>query len=139
MHNKRFADPARVEAMYAVYLAGDSLAAVGEAFGVSRQSVYELFATRKLALRTKSLLPFVIFNGEKFTKGNHGYYRSTVGGHGRLLHRVIWEFHKGPIPAGWDVHHDDENPEHNDISNFKCLPKADHTRLHHRRKVGAAC
>jgi len=44
-----------------------------------------------------------------------------------LLHRDVWEFYKGPIPKGWDIHHIDLDRENNAIENLECLPKAEHT------------
>ncbi|NDB08618.1 MAG: HNH endonuclease [Actinobacteria bacterium] len=35
---------------------------------------------------------------------------------GRCAHRVIYERHHGPIPAGWVVHHRDGDPGNNDIA-----------------------
>jgi hypothetical protein len=119
----------KAQEMYLMYLNGLSLSEVAKAFASTRQSVFEMFKNRGLNLREKKFLPFVEFNGAKYTLRNTGYYGKTDGKR-TLLHRDMWEFHKGPIPDGFDVHHVDENKEHNEISNFECLLKADHTRLH---------
>jgi hypothetical protein len=42
---------------------------VGKMFGVSRQSIYDMFARRGFKLRVKKLLPIVYFNNIKFGKG----------------------------------------------------------------------
>jgi HNH endonuclease len=47
-----------------------------------------------------------------------------------LMHRYIWENEVGTIPEGWDIHHIDEDKSHNELSNFECLPKSEHTRLY---------
>lgn len=123
----------RAAAMYQRYLDGLSLAQVGIEYGVTRSSVFGLFKSRGYQLRARTFsADIVIFDGEKFTPTKAGYYRSTRGSNnrGRLLHRVIWEHFNGPIPADWDVHHKDEDKRHNDISNFECLPKPEHTRLY---------
>ncbi len=98
----------RVSAMYEMYVAGLSLAQVGDRFSVTRQSVYKMFASRGLALRKKKRLDFVTFNGCKYTMNRHGYYRRTTHGRGKaLLHQDVWEFHNGTIPVGYDIHHKD--------------------------------
>jgi HNH endonuclease len=119
--------------MYAMYQGGASLAQVGVAFGVTRQSVFKVFDARGLALRAKTFLPFVVFAGEKYTPTNKGYYRCTVGrnaGEGKMLHQEVWRSVNGAIPAGYDIHHRDEDKGNNDPSNLECLPKAEHTRLY---------
>lgn len=46
------------------------------------------------------------------------------------LHREIWKSVHGEIPAGHEVHHRDENPLNNDISNLECLSTLEHRRRH---------
>lgn len=115
--------------MYKLYQAGYSLAEVGKAFGITRQSVFSLFQWRGWEMRKKQPLPFMMFNGSKYTIRNTGYYGKTDGKR-TLMHRDVWEFHNGPIPDGYDVHHRDENKLNNDIGNLECLPKSEHTRLY---------
>jgi hypothetical protein len=120
--------------MYGRYQDGLSLAEVAAEFGVTRQSVYKIFRRRGLELRPRpEAAPTVTFNGRTYSLKPTGYYAQT-NGERRHLHRDVWEFHHGPIPSGWDVHHKDEDKGHNDISNLHCLPKADHTRLHNPRR-----
>lgn len=122
--------PERLDEMYALYREGNSLAQVGVVFGCTRQSVFGLFQGHKLPTRGKRKpLDFVEFNGNKYTIRDTGYYGRTNKDR-TLLHRDMWEFHNGPIPDGWDVHHKDENKLNNVPTNFECLLKADHTRLH---------
>ena len=94
------------EEMYDWYKQGYSLQQVGEMYGISRQSVYTGFKRRKYLLREKKELPFVTFNGEKFTLRNNGYYGKTYGDR-ELMHRYVWRFYKGDIPKGYDIHHKD--------------------------------
>lgn len=97
---------------------------------MTRQAVYSRMQRRGLALRERiAPLPFVVFNGEKYTVGNKGYLRKTNGSR-ELLHRAMWRKKVGPIPKGFDVHHKDENKTHNALSNFECLSKSDHTHLY---------
>lgn len=77
----------------------------------------------------------MIFANRKYTLRRCGYYGRTNGGR-HYLHRDVWEAANGPIPRGYDIHHKDENPANNRIDNLALLPKADHTKLHHRQKRG---
>lgn len=117
-------------AMYARYESGLSLAKVATEFGVTRQSVYDVFVRRGYELRPKPTpLPAIYFNGRKYTRRGGGYYGATAGDRSHL-HRHIWEAANGPIPDGYDIHHIDENKTNNTLENFECLPKAEHTRLY---------
>ncbi|MCF2717851.1 HNH endonuclease [Paenibacillus sp. UKAQ_18] len=118
----------RVSGMYRDYLSGMSLSEVAAKYRITRQSVYKCFSRRSLKLRKRPQSKnYVEFNGSRYTKGTLGYWRKTVGDRS-LLHRDVWVYHKGEIPDGWDIHHIDEDKDNNDISNFECLPKAEHTR-----------
>ena len=85
----------------------------------------------------------VIFNGIEFRKSpSQNYFVRKLTGRKELrLHREVWAFHNGPIPAGHDVHHKDENTENNDISNLECLTKSDHGHRHkpRRERTCATC
>ena len=50
-----------------------------------------------------------------------------------FLHNVVVCLDLGitEIPAGWCVHHCDQNPHNNDISNLLMMKLGDHARLHH--------
>ena len=48
----------------------------------------------------------------------------------KLLHRVIWEEHYGPIPDDKEIHHIDGNTENNVISNLECLTHKKHMENH---------
>ena len=117
--------------MYTLYQSGYSLEQVGKVFGVSRQSVYEMFGRRRLALRTKVFLPTIEYDGIPYTLDHDGYYRQTVGdGHRRWLHHVVWEKHFGPIPGGHEIHHRDENKANNAPDNLACLTPTEHGQEH---------
>lgn len=119
----------KIGEMHQLYMQGYSLAQVAEVYECSRQSVHEIFKNNGLATRGKKELPFVEFNGAKYTMRNTGYFAKTDGER-TLLHRDMYEFHKGEIPDGFDMHHIDEDKLHNEMSNFECISKSDHTRLH---------
>ena len=121
-----------VDAMYSLYQAGKSLAQVADVFGVTRQSVYAVFKSRGIKCRAKRFLESILYNGDKYTPGKGGYYRRTRrNGHAEtLLHRQMWIDAHGSIPVGHEIHHRDFDRQHNELSNFECLPKSDHTRLY---------
>ena len=56
-------------------------------------------------------------------------YYSRSGGRG-FLHRDKWEFYRGPIPAGWQVHHKNGNHLDNRLANLECVPRAAHDAEH---------
>jgi hypothetical protein len=120
-------------AMYAMYQAGSSLQDVGEAFGVTRQSVFMRFKRRGWDMRPlyANRQPSEVFNGVTYTLHPPiGYMRATTGQR-QLLHRAVWEHqHQRPVADGWDVHHIDGNRLNNDPSNLQAMPKDEHTRLH---------
>lgn len=120
---------AKAQMMRDLYAAGFSLSKVGKAFGVTRQSVYKMLALREVPLRTIASLPFLEWNGRRFTLRENGYYAETSGRR-EYLHRAVWRAYKGPIPAGYDVHHRDEDKTNNHPDNFDLLTKSEHGKTH---------
>lgn len=59
------------------------------------------------------------------------YFRATSksGVAEAYLHRAIWSFHNGRIPAGHDIHHVDGDHSNNALSNLLCVTKSEHRRL----------
>jgi endogenous inhibitor of DNA gyrase (YacG/DUF329 family) len=49
---------------------------------------------------------------------------------GKRLHRVVWEFHNGPVPAGHHVHHRDHDRANNQPENLEALPGREHIKKH---------
>ncbi len=116
--------------MYRLYQRGFSLAQVADAFGCSRQSVHDVFSARGWARRSRPHPPpFVMFQGNKYTRRNTGYYGCTNGDR-NLLHRDIWEATHGPIPEGYDIHHRDHDKTNNAIANLELVRKDIHAKLH---------
>ena len=67
------------------------------------------------------------FDGKRFTRfGN--YWRSSR----KFLHRAIWEFHNGPVPRGYHVHHTDGNRDNNTIENLEAVEGRQHLSEHHK-------
>lgn len=69
----------------------------------------------------------------------NGYPRIWSPGHplamadGYVLeHRLVWFEHHGPIPEGFEVHHEDRDHGNNDISNLSLLTEAEHHAEHAR-------
>lgn len=83
-----------------------------------------------------------IYNGHRYRRypeskhlHHQRYFHGTEPRRG-FLHRHVWEDTHGPIPAGFDIHHIDEDTGNNDPLNLECLPKPDHKSLHDRTWEG---
>ncbi len=111
--------------MYDLYQQGFSCSEVGKAFGVSRQTVFTRFGRRGLLLRKPKALPFIMFQGKKYTRRSNGYYACTKGGR-EFLHRTVWVSINGDIPKVYDVHHIDGDKGNNHISNLELISKSEH-------------
>ena len=111
--------------MYDMYLEGYTLEDVGNFYGITRQSVHDLFKRRNWKMRTPNRLKRIHFNGNAYTLRNNGYYGKTKGNRS-LMHRDVWEFYNGPIPKNHDIHHIDHNKTNNDISNLELYTKEEH-------------
>lgn len=66
------------------------------------------------------------FLGIIYEKKDNGYF---VQGQKRL-HRIVWQFFNGAIPAKCEIHHVDFDKAHNVIGNLQLMTKAEHTQLH---------
>lgn len=76
----------------------------------------------------------VEFNGLPYYRNKRGYYTTPPkidrqGRSGRL-HRDIYAAVNGPIPDGFDVHHDDGDLDNNQPSNLIALSRVDHLLQH---------
>ena len=73
---------------------------------------------------------FKMFNGRKYRLSG-GYYKAENWGIGASsLHRARWEFYRGPIPDGFDVHHKDRDRTNNKLSNLELVERIEHNRQH---------
>lgn len=84
--------------------------------------------------------PSIVWRGRWWWHTKEGYYRNEKAG--GLLHRVMWETHRSPIPDGYEVHHIDDDGTNNDWDNFELLTRAEHLARHVRsyeRKHSKRC
>lgn len=80
----------------------------------------------------------IVIDGMKFyrEKQGVGYYLGNVPVEGRKrrypmrAHVYVWKKYHGEIPVGYEVHHKDEDPSNNDISNLELLTRSEHGHLH---------
>src|SRR4051812_2127149 len=59
-----------------------------------------------------------------------GHRRIGIGNRQRMEHILVWEQHHGPVPDGFQIHHDNENKLDNRIENLKLLDPLTHKRIH---------
>lgn len=117
-----------------MYCEGFSLAQVGAAFGVTRQSAYLAFKRRGWECRAKTFKPTVEFDGELYAPDPDGYWRKTRGDR-KWLHHAVWESEHGPIPAGFHIHHVDHDTSNNEPSNLVCLSPSEHSKHHNPKGI----
>jgi rubrerythrin len=74
-------------------------------------------------------MQYQYFNNRKFAKyPNCVYWQDTSTT--ERMHRYVWEYYNGAIPAGYDIHHIDHNVDNNSIDNLMMLAKDEHAKLH---------
>lgn len=114
---------------YILYKQGYTLAEVGKAMGVTRQSVYDCFKRRGFAVRDKKLLLHMtkertrklflkkvgktkdcwIWNASQIPTG-YGRFKSKTITNSGYAHRASWLIYNGEIPPGMCVLHKCDNP-----------------------------
>ncbi len=68
-----------------------------------------------------------------FVKAGHLFVRLYLNGkrRGIALGKLVWMSVTGvEVPKGFDIHHEDENPENNGWPNLYCLHRDDHGKRH---------
>lgn len=117
-----------------LYELGFSCAQIGKMFDMTRQAVHERLIRNKVEMRKKKKLPFIMYDGIKWTMSKStGYYRNTdrtSRGYSLHLHRYKYEKEVKSIPNDWDVHHIDGDKYNNELENLKAISKSDHASLH---------
>lgn len=80
------------------------------------------------------------FNGKPKVLDKEGYVRIWLGADDPRRpgwcyeHIYVDEQAHGPLPEGWEVHHEDEVKDNNVPSNLTRMAKEDHGRIHGQRK-----
>ncbi|MBO4780495.1 MAG: HNH endonuclease [Selenomonadaceae bacterium] len=74
------------------------------------------------------------FLGIVYKKNHSGHYAKDL-----RIHQAVWAFFNGEIPAGYQIHHIDEDKNNNSIHNLQCLTASEHQLLHWQktRHIGA--
>jgi hypothetical protein len=62
--------------------------------------------------------------------GSSGYGYVDIDGVAHLVHRVVWEQHHGPLPAGFEVHHRCENTICIEWTHLVALTRPEHRAAH---------
>ena len=78
--------------------------------------------------RSCSKRSYRVFDGRRFyEREDNGYWWSK--GYGSM-HRYIWVYYHGPIPAGYVVHHKDKDRSNNTLENLALMRLSEHSRIH---------
>lgn len=126
----------KTEDLYELYREGYSLEQVGNVYGITRQSVYSRFKTKKLRLRSLKKKPFLTIDNFKFTINRDGYYECTTNDR-LMLHNYNWEKVNGLIPEGYELHHKDFNKINNIPSNLQLVTAREHGLIHSKLRNGS--
>lgn len=71
------------------------------------------------------------FNGVRYYLcGNYFQHK------GERLHLAVWKYHRGPVPAGYHVHHKNNDRTDNTIGNLECLTVREHLGGRHGKEYG---
>jgi len=119
------------KAMHDLYLTGETLQFVADAYGLaSHTAVRNAFIRRGYELRKAYGTPRIEFDGKTYFYNKHrGYWLDIETS--KRLHRDVYKKHYGSIPKDHVIHHIDEDKSNNDISNLKAMTIPNHMS-HHR-------
>lgn len=82
--------------------------------------------------------PVVEVIDDEHQRFNGVIYREDKGGHyitNYPIHRAVYAYYRGEIPANYEIHHVDENKANNTLVNLQCLTKQEHRRLHNNQSL----
>lgn len=60
----------------------------------------------------------------------HRRYWDPRSGRYRLDHVMVWEYHNGPVPEGFEIHHINCDPLDNRLENLKPVTRSEHLLIH---------
>ena len=67
----------------------------------------------------------------RYSVGSHGYAQAWDGETVVLAHRIVWEYHHGPIPDGMTVDHEVcRNRKCVEVAHYRLLTNLDNARRH---------
>lgn len=113
-----------VDAMYEAYLNGIdgepmTLRKLARVYGRPASNLAIMFQRRGWPLRHRNEYPKMEVDGIRFSKSKRGKWISTARhAPSVMLHRYVYEKHRGPIPKGYEVYHLDGDVDHNSIDNL---------------------
>lgn len=117
-----------IKAMYLDYLRLKSLSKTGKLYGVTRQSMWDIFHRRGLKLQDRNFKRQRRYRGRTYTPGKSGYWRDTIFGRDKKppgfevqLHRRKWADKHGPIPKGCCIIFKDGNRDNCSLRNLQML------------------
>jgi hypothetical protein len=127
---RRGLPPYAVNAIYADYLRLKSTRKVGEIYGRTGQSIWDLLHGHGLPMERPIRKEQIIFDGRGYTFSK-GYYRHT-NSH-QPLHHAIWIKANGPVPDGHMVSFKDGDSGNLTLKNLFTGTKKEVTLYHYRR------
>jgi ribosomal protein S27AE len=76
-------------------------------------------------------LPTQTFNGKVFRlyRGERYFSRGRT-----RMHVAVWEYYHGKVPAGYHIHHKNENTHDNRIENLEAKPGGEHISEHSKKR-----
>lgn len=78
---------------------------------------------------------FVVFKGRKYRLSGRYYKAEDWGSGPSSLHRARWEYYRGAIPEGFDVHHEDGDGTNNKLANLTLVERREHARQHTLERI----
>lgn len=69
----------------------------------------------------------------------NGYGKVSMGGGQVQAHRLAWEFANGPIPAGYQIHHECGNRACMEVAHMRLLTASEHSLIHNVGPDGDTC